>query len=223
VLGQYDRVLTLTDAERASLCRLCPGDAERFLTVANPYVSDAMLTAARSPHGTAPHIVTLGRMMPQKRYDRLLHAFARLDDRRARLTIVGEGPLRADLERMARTLDIAERVRMPGFTEDVVPWLTDADLFALSSDYEGFPAAVLEAVACNLPVVTTDCFDAARPLLAAAQRCAVVPRADVDGFARAMAASLSGRTSPVGLRDIARPYAMAPALAAHVAALKALL
>lgn len=222
VLGQYERVLTLSDAEQATLSRLYPDYAARFHTVANPYVSEAMLDSRPAPRAATPLILAVGRMMPQKRFDRLLHAFARLDDTSARLTILGDGPLRGELEALARTLGIAERVTMPGFVEDVVPWLAQADLFALSSDYEGFPAAVLEALACNLPVVTTDCFDGAHALLADAALCAVVPRADVDDLARAMAASLGARAVPAVLRERARPYAMAHALAAHVDVLAAM-
>lgn len=223
VLGQYERVLTLSDAEQTTLRGLYPDFGARLITVANPYVSEAMLSVVPSQRGSSPHVLTLGRMMPQKRYDRLLRAFAQMGDDRARLTIVGDGPLRAELEGLATSLGIADRVRMPGFVEDVLPWLKDADLFVLSSDYEGFPAAVLEALACNLPVVTTDCFEAARALLAGAERCAVVPRSDTNALASAMVASLEEPVRATGLRELARPYAMGTALAAHIAVMEELL
>jgi glycosyltransferase involved in cell wall biosynthesis len=213
IFRQYDRILILTDEERRSLASLFPGLSSRFVTVANPYVAPNMTTdRARAPR--CGEILVLARMMPQKRLDRVLDAFAKIPDKTTRLTILGEGPEREPLERQAKALGIGDRVAMPGFVDDVLPWLKRADLFALSSDYEGLPAAVLEALACDVPVVTTDCFEAARTLLDGAPRCAVVPRDDVDAFAAAMSASLTDASTP-DLRGRAEPYRFGPAIAAH--------
>ena len=224
VFAPYERILTLTDAERGTLSGLYPELANRFRTTINPYVTPAMLED-HAPHsgGGGAHVLSLARMMPQKRLDLLLAAFARIRDRNARLTIVGDGPERPNLERLACLLGIADRVAMPGFVHDVVPWLRGADVFALSSDYEGLPAAVLEALACNVPVVTTDCFDGARELLAGAERCAVIRRGDIAGFARAIDASVAVREPPRGLRGIARAYGVDASIAAHICALAPLL
>lgn len=224
IFGSYDQILILSEEERSALIRLFPEHRERFETAANPYVAPQMLTAAsRQSDSGGAHILSLARMMPQKRLDRLLDAFARVSNPNARLTILGDGPERPMLERQASALGIAERVNMPGFVEDVLPWLRRADLFALSSDYEGLPAAVLEALACNVPVVTTDCFDAARTLLAGAARCATVPRDDVEALARAIDESLATREAPTGLDAIARPYTFDSAIAAHVGKLREML
>src|SRR6185503_9029583 len=100
----------------------------------------------------------------------------------ARLTILGDGPLRHSLEALARSLGIADRVDTPGYG-DVLPRLRQADLFVLSSDYEGLPAVVLEALASGVPVVTSDSFLAAREMLEGAPGCAVVPIRDPDALA----------------------------------------
>lgn len=226
IFARFDRVLVLTEAERRTLAAMYPACAGKFHVVANPYVTDAMLAdfTREQPIADAPRtILTLARMMPQKRLDLLLDAFARLPAGLARLVILGEGPERAMLEERARELGIADRLDMPGFTSDVVPWLRRADLFVLSSHYEGLPAVVLEALAANLPVVTTDCFHGAADLLAGAARCAVVARGDVAALADAMAASLAVKHRPTGLRAIARPYGMDAAIASHIAALRPLL
>ena len=104
---------------------------------------------------------------------------------------------------------------MPGFAEDVLPWLHAADLLVLSSDYEGLPAVVLEALACEVPVVTTDCFEAARSLLADAPGCAVVPIGDTAALARAIDVSLAGPATG-GLASLARDYEVSAAVAAHL-------
>jgi glycosyltransferase involved in cell wall biosynthesis len=224
IFGSFDRVLILSDAERKTLCAMFPQHEHRFKTVLSPFVAPDMLADAPPvSRPSAPQILTLARMMPQKRLDRLLEAFARTEDKASRLTILGDGPGRRDLEQLAERLGIAARVEMPGFVEDVTPWLRRSDLFALSSDYEGLPAAVFEALACNVPVVTTDCFEEARSLLSGAERCAVVPREDTQALARAIDASLAARSKAIELRELARDYGFDAAIAAHVAELRSLI
>ncbi|WP_309612137.1 glycosyltransferase [Sphingomonas sp.] len=221
IFDRYDRIIVLTDAERHFLSRLYPAHCDRFRTAANPYVTDAMLGRAtsREPHA-APHILTLARMMPQKRLDRLLTAFAGSSRRDSRLTIVGDGPERPALQRLALKLGIIDRVDMPGFAADVLPFLARTSLFVLSSDYEGLPAAILEALAFNIRVVTTDCFDGARELLDDADGCATVAREDVSALTRAIDDSLALTGTPIGLRDIARRYTIDAGIAAHLAIMR---
>jgi glycosyltransferase involved in cell wall biosynthesis len=217
VFAQHDRVLTLTDAERSALAATYPDMSDRFVTVPNAYVSKELRSSAMpepKARGGGPNLLTLARMMPQKRLDVLLHAFARLGRPEARLTILGDGPLRPSLEGLAHSLGISDRVEMPGFVEDVLPALRTADLFVLSSDYEGLPAAVIEALACNVPVVTTDCFPGARSMLGRSAYCAVTPIGDAEELARAINETLAlGR--PSGLREIAADYGIEASIAAH--------
>lgn len=220
VFRQHDRVLTLTGAENRYLQGLYPELSDRFVTVPNAYVPSDLLNAPppRRSLTTAPHLLTLARMMPQKRLDILLEAFARMTRRDARLTILGDGPLRPSLEKLAASLGIANRVSMPGFVDDALPALAAADLFVLSSDYEGLPAAVIEALAFDVPVVTTDCFFGAREMLGQSRFCAVTPVGDPATLARAMDATLALGPA-TGLRAIAAPYAIDRSIAAHIAAL----
>lgn len=225
IFRHHDRVLTLTDAERSELATTYSELADRLVTVPNAYVPNDLI-AAELPSFRArergPHLLTLARMMPQKRLDVLLEAFAELGRTDARLTILGDGPLRAALENLARTLGIADRVDMPGFAEDVIPALRTADLFVLSSDYEGLPAALIEALACNVPVVTTDCFAGAREMLERSPFCFVTPIGDSDQFARAMERALAAGP-PSGLREIAADYTIEASIAAHKKALLTLM
>jgi glycosyltransferase involved in cell wall biosynthesis len=224
IFDKYDLVMTLTDAERLQLAALYQPLDARFQTVPNAYISDEMLAEHSAPRPDGPpQILTLARMMPQKRLDVLLKAFANLRVTDARLTILGDGPLRASLQQLAQSLGIAARVEMPGFVEDVVPWLRASDLFVLSSDYEGLPAAMLEALASNVPVVTTDCFAGARAMFAAVPSCAVTPVADVNALARAIETCLARHETPNGLRAIAKDYGVHASIAAHIAALRPLM
>ena len=224
VFEGFWRVLLLSRAEAGAMEAMYPDLADRFEVAANPYVTPAMFDVAptRGP-SRPPTILSVARMMPQKRLDRLLDAFAATTTPDARLVILGDGPERADLERRAAALGVADRVEMPGFVEDVVPALRQADVFGLSSDYEGLPAAVLEALAAGVPVVTTDCFEAAREMLDDAPGCAVVPLEDVGALAAALDRALAAVADPLALTALARPYAVDRAVAEHVAVIRHLI
>ena len=117
--------------------------------------------AARARFGLSPDdrvIVTVGNLKPQK--DPLFHvevlAALRAREPRARLLFIGDGPLRAAVEARARALGVDDALRLPGFVDDVTPTLAAADVMLLASRWEGLPCAVLEGLACGLPVVVRD-------------------------------------------------------------------
>ena len=102
-----------------------------------------------------PVVVSVGRMVEQKGFDDLIRAFAMLNE--GSLVILGEGPLRKDLEALSQELGIADRVVMPGFLINPQQVLQSADLYAASSLWEGYNTALIEAYASGLPVVARDC------------------------------------------------------------------
>jgi glycosyltransferase involved in cell wall biosynthesis len=115
----------------------------------------------RQSYGFTPdHVVlgAVGRLEPQKRFDILLDTFARLHQRRpeTRLMIVGDGSLRSALDHQRKALKLEAAVTLLGHVADVVPVHHAFDLFVQSSDYEGTPNAVLEAMALESPIVATD-------------------------------------------------------------------
>jgi len=119
---------------------------------------DAQVRAqARSAMGLTDDFLWLavGRLEPVKDYPTLLKALT-LIPHRARLVILGDGPLRAGLVELAARLGLEGRVHFLGFQADVRRWMQAADGFVLSSRYEGLPMVLLEAGACGLPVVATD-------------------------------------------------------------------
>lgn len=132
-------------------------------------------------------ILSVGNLVPAKNQRLLLEAFAEL----ARsvdcgLVIYGEGPERGPLAERATELGIADRVSLPGFVEDVGRAYTDADLFVLSSDWEGYSLVLVEALQAGLPVVSTDCDFGPREILAEGQFGRLVPTGDASAMARAM-------------------------------------
>lgn len=100
-------------------------------------------------------VLTVGSMKPAKNHALLIRAFARLADENARLMIVGGGPLREHTHQIVQSMGLSHRVIMPGF-RDPNPYYASADLFVLSSDREGFPLVVVEALGHGLPIVCTN-------------------------------------------------------------------
>jgi glycosyltransferase involved in cell wall biosynthesis len=99
--------------------------------------------------------LAVGRLEPVKDYPTLLRALTFVPQR-ARLVVLGEGPLRTGLKVMVEELGLEQRVSFMGFQEDVRRWMQAADGLVLASRYEGLPMALIEAGACGLPVVATD-------------------------------------------------------------------
>ena len=119
-------------------------------------VADARAALGLSPNQVA--IGAVGRLEPQKRFDLLLEAFAALQITRPglRLVIAGDGSLRQALDDERRALGLADSVILTGHVNDVIPLHHAFDLFVQSSDYEGTPNAVLEAMAMETPIIATE-------------------------------------------------------------------
>lgn len=112
-------------------------------------------------------LIAMGRFGPEKGFDLLLDAFARIaaDHPSWDLVIWGDGPLRPEIERQRDALGLADRVSLPGRTMTPHAELRSADLFVMSSRREGFPMALGEAMACGLPAVSADCPSGPRQLI----------------------------------------------------------
>ena len=110
-----------------------------------------------TPADTHRGIAAVGRLSAQKNHAMLIRAYAALGDVDEPLTIYGEGPLRPELEALARELGLEGRVFLPGQSADIPGDLKGAKAFVLPSDYEGMPNVLLEAMALGLPCIATDC------------------------------------------------------------------
>ncbi len=179
-----------------------PVDTEAISTAIESAVPEPLEAAFRSLR--RPIVVSAGRMVPVKAQRDLLDAFAMMQTGRGSLVILGDGPLRRDLERQAEELGVARRVWMPGFVDN--PWwfIARSDLFALSSRREGFGRVLVEALACGVPVVSTDCPSGPREILDGVPNTRLSPVSDPSALAIAMEQLLTASDEPTGTLDFDR-------------------
>lgn len=134
-------------------------------------------------------IVTAGRLNPQKNQKLLIDAFSKVVKKHPdyRLIIYGEGPIRKGLEESVRELNLKESVELPGAFQNVLEKMKESYMFVLSSDFEGMPNALMEAMALGLPCISTDCpCGGPRELIEDGENGILIPTNDVDSLADAM-------------------------------------
>lgn len=135
-------------------------------------------------------LLTVGSLKDQKNHPLLLRAFAKLSLPNARLMLLGQGENETLLRALATQLGIEDRVVFAGFHLDPSPFYATADLFVLSSDYEGFGNVIVEALSYGLPVVSTSCSSGPSEILENGRWGHLTPVGDVEALARAMEESL---------------------------------
>jgi len=194
ILARYPRVIAVSSDIRRALIG-AGADPARITVVLNgidpaAFVRDpSRRPAARAQYGVRDGqfvIGAVGRLEPQKRFDRLIRAFQGLAPACPSLVllIAGDGSLRSRLHRDIAETGLTDRIRLVGHVHDVAGFHHALDLFVQSSDYEGTPNAVLEAMALETPIIATDAggtSEVARDGLEA-----LIVRSDTDEMARAI-------------------------------------
>jgi len=185
---------------------------DKVRVIYNPIITPELFHKAEEPldhpwfqPGQPPVIPGAGRLTTQKDFPTLLRAFALVRAQRsARLMILGEGELRADLERLAEQLGIAEDFALPGFVQNPYPYLKRAAVFVLSSRWEGLPTVLVEALALGTPVVSTDCPSGPREILADGKWGRLVPVGDAGKLAEAILETLRQPKTTVDKQSLLR-------------------
>jgi glycosyltransferase involved in cell wall biosynthesis len=163
--------------------------------------------------------IGVGRLVAQKNFALLIRAFASQAGAGDTLTIAGDGPERAMLERLAQDLGVGDRVIFPGHLTSTDELLSEADVFVLSSHYEGLPAVLIEAMAAGLPIVTTDCSAAITYLLDGGRQGILVRVGDRTGLAAALRGIRGFAFEPARSRETAARFTVENAADAYLAIL----
>ena len=225
--GRPDAIVMPSRGAAEDFARLARLDVDRIRVVPSPVVSPDLDAAASEPithpwfaEKTLPVIVSAGELCDRKDFETLLRGFALLSARTAaRLVILGRGKRRERLLALAGEIGVAADVDLPGFVPNPYPYLARADLFALTSRWEGMPVVLIEALAVGTPVVATDCPSGPREILADGRIGALVPVGDPSALSAAMAATLAARPDPALLKSAAAPYSIAASTDAYLAAM----
>jgi glycosyltransferase involved in cell wall biosynthesis len=192
-----DQVVACSDGVADSLTSVIGLDKSKIVVVYNPVVSEKVLQLSREIvrddffQKDGKKLVAVGRLTAQKDFFTLLKAFAEVRKvENVYLVILGEGELRLELEEYCAKLNLGDYVFMPGFVDNPYAWMASADLFVLSSAWEGLPTVLIEAMACGVNVVSTDCPSGPSEILQQQKWGALVPVGDYKAMSAAIVNSL---------------------------------
>ena len=214
-----DQVCAVSDGVAADLAAITGIPVRDIRVVHNPTVTPELLEQAKETSGhpwfdadrtARPSVILgVGTLIPHKDFALLIRAFARVRRMRpARLLILGEGGERPKLERLARELDVAADVDLPGFEPNPYKFMARADVFAVSSRVEGMPNTIIEALACGCPVASTDCPSGPAEILRNGEFGKLVPVGDEGALAEAITATLQASPDPHDLRRRAADFSV---------------
>lgn len=188
--ARADRVVANAEALAALVARVYP-EAGTITTLPNATDFDQLDSLAAEPV-PAPlpgrrRVLAVGRLVPEKRLDLLVSAAGGLAERiDLEVVICGDGPERGNLEAQARQLGLGDRVRFCGFVQNPWAWMASADVFALTSDMEGLPNALVEAQALGIAAVATDCPTGPAEIIAPGQTGLLVAPGDSSALTAAL-------------------------------------
>jgi len=225
---QADALIAVSAGVARDLARVAWLGRRRITVLPNPVVADdfdtraaAALDIAWPEKSNRPVLLSAGRLEPQKDFATLVRAVARLGrERPCELVILGEGVERPRLEALARELGIAERIHLPGFSKRAPAAMRRADLYVLSSRFEGSPNALVEAMATGTPVVATDCRSGPREILRGGALGPLVPVGDAAALAAAIARTLDAPPPAAELRRHAAAFGVTRSVDAYLDVLR---
>ena len=213
-----DMIVASTQAMKRDMEREFDLPSQRIVVIPNPVDLNLIRNLSEEPVShpwfqqrervNHPLVISMGRLEPQKGFKYLLEAFpkvvAELD---ARLAILGRGSQMDKLKRLREKLGITSNVAFLDFQKNPYTYLADADLFVLSSLWEGFPNALVEAMACGVPVVSTDCPSGPREIITNGVNGLLVRPADSGELAGAMMRVLRNKELARDLANVGRKRA----------------
>ncbi len=185
------RVVAMTPASAAATARVMRLGASDVAVIPNPPAQP--ISGAPALPLPARYVLGVGRLAPQKRWDRLIAAMPRLGQR-VPLVILGQGEARESLAQQAQALGV--ELLMPGHAADPLGAMASAVVLALTSDFEGVPGVLREALSVGTPVIATDSSPSVPEIITDSALGTIVPRADPDALVAALNHWLAGAPRP---------------------------
>jgi len=200
VYPSADGIVTVSQGVAEDFASYTGISIKHIKVIYNPVISEQLFQAAMEPvnhpfftDGSVPVILGVGRLTEQKDFSTLIRAFNVVRGTiPSRLIILGDGEERKTLESLVGSLGLQDIVDLPGFTLNPFAYMKKASVFVLSSKWEGLPGALIQALACDCPVVSTDCPSGPSEILNNGQYGHLVPVENIDVMAKAMEAVLMG-------------------------------
>ena len=209
-----DAIIVPSQGAADDMARFAKLPDGRITVVRSPLVTEKIIQDAKSSpdhpwftNKSVPVILGVGELSKQKGFDTLIQAFAIVrKTRRCKLVLLGKGRGRPMLESLVQELNLADDVSLPGFVKNPFAYMMRADVFVLSSTYEGFGNVLVEALALGTPVVSTDCPSGPRETLQNGKYGRLVPVGDAAAMAQAISDTLDHPMASDMLKEAARPF-----------------
>jgi glycosyltransferase involved in cell wall biosynthesis len=220
--GRADRIIANSQGVASDLISNFQVPAEKVSIIYNPLDLELIRRLSRErvenpwlSSGSTPMILGVGRLDVLKDFPTLIRAFSIVRSQRdCRLVILGEGPDRRALESLVVELGLQKDVCLPGFVNNPFAWMRVATVMVCSSLTEGCPNALMQALACGTPVVSTDCAGGCSEILEGGRWGRLMPVRDPRAMAAAILATMEGaervyvgsRAADFASQKIARDY-----------------
>lgn len=213
-----DATIAVSEGLKDYLVKTWRAPSERIITIENPvfFPEDTIVPSPDELAARDPIVLSIGRLVAEKDFITLIRAFAQLEQRDARLVILGKGPEDRALADEVQKLGLADRIELAGYSRQ--PWqhYASARCYVLPSYSEAFGNVVIEALAHGLPVVSTDC-DGPLHILDNGRHGRIIPKRDVAAMAEAIAAALDNPGDPASRRARADVFSFTARVPAYQA------
>jgi len=181
-----------------------PVDIERVRHLATELVVTKAVVSGGN-NSKVINLVSAGRMVKVKGFDLLIEALALNGNPDIHLTLLGDGPLKEELQALAKTRGVEQQVHFVGYQKNPYSFIAQADAYVLSSRFEGFPNVVLESLACGTPVIATPAVGGTKEILEGMEGCLLTNNVSAEALAEALSSFVFGkRLSP----ELIKPYAI---------------
>jgi glycosyltransferase involved in cell wall biosynthesis len=200
-----DGIVAVSQGVAEDLAKVTGIPLKKIQVIYNPVITPELLESAQNPvehpwfaPGEPPVILGTGRLVKQKDFPTLIHAFEKVQQvTSARLVILGTGREEKTLKALVKELNLEDKVAFLGFVKNPSAYMAKASVFVLSSLWEGLPTVLIEAMAVGTPIVSTDCESGPAEILDHGKYGELVPVADSEALAAAILKVLSGKTTPI--------------------------